>query len=53
MGWINDRNTEDPDIVMPGYNLLKYRSYAKTSAALRQYCRDEPDDRFNNITLTT
>ena len=33
---------------MPMYNLLEYNgNYAKASASLSQYCRDDPDD---NIT---
>ena len=33
---------------MPMYNVLEYsENYAKTSASLRQCCRDKPDD---NIT---
>ena len=35
-------NAEDLDIVMPMYNLLKYREiYSKTSASLWNYYRDE------------
>ena len=34
---------------MPMYNLLEYsENYAKTSASLWQYCRDEPDDDIAN-----
>ena len=38
-------NGEDLDIIMPRCNLLEYsEDYAKISASLWQYCRDEPDD---------
>ena len=38
-------NAEDLDIVMRMYSLLEYgENYAKTSASLWQYCRDEPND---------
>ena len=38
-------NAKDVDIVMPMYNLIEYSdNYAKTSASLWQYFRDEPDD---------
>ena len=38
-------NAKDIDIVMPMYNLIEYSdNYAKTSASLWQYFRDEPDD---------
>ena len=41
-------NAEDLDIVMPMYNLFEYsKNYAKSSASLWRYCRNEPDD---NIT---
>ena len=41
-------NAEDLDNVMLMYNLLEYsRNYAKTSASLQQYCKDEQD---RNIT---
>ena len=41
-------NAEDLDNVMLMYNLLEYsRNYAKTSASLQQYCKDEQD---GNIT---
>ena len=36
------KNAEDPDIVMPMYNLLEYsKNYSKTSASLWNYYRDE------------
>ena len=42
-------NAEDLDIVIPMYNLLEYsKHYAKTSASLWQYYRDEPDDNITN-----
>ena len=42
-------NAKDIDIVMPIYNLIEYRdSYAKTSATLRQYCKDIPAVNNNN-----
>ena len=37
---------------MPMYNLLGYNeNYAKTSASLWQYCRDEPDDNITDSKL--
>ena len=41
-------NAQDIDIVMPMYNLIKYRdNYSKTSASLWKYYKDDPND---NIT---
>ena len=38
-------NAKDIDIVMPMNNLIEYSdNYAKTSASLWQYYRDEPND---------
>ena len=37
-------NTEDIDILMPMYNLIKYSdNYSKTSGSLWQYYKDEPN----------
>ena len=37
-------NAEDLDILMPMYNLLEHSdNYAKTSASLWQYCKDETE----------
>ena len=34
-------NAKDIDIVLPMYNLIKYRNnYSKTSGSLLQYCKD-------------
>ena len=42
-------NTEDPDIIMPMYNLLEYsKNYLKTSASLWNYYRDELNDETND-----
>ena len=47
-------NAEDPDVVMPMYNLLEYsKNYKKTTGSLWNYYRDEPNsstDNNNNIT---
>ena len=38
-------NAEDPDVVMPMYNLHEYsKKYRKTTGSLWNYCRDEPSD---------
>ena len=37
-------NTEDLDVVMPMYNLLKYcKNYSKTTGSFWNYYRDEPN----------
>ena len=42
-------NAKDIDIVMTVYNLMDYSdNYAKTSASLWQYFRDEPDDNIED-----
>ena len=42
-------NTENLDIVMPLYNLLKYsKNYSKTSASLWNYYRDKLTDETND-----
>ena len=41
-------NAEDPDIVMPIYNLLEYsNNYSMTSRSWRSYYRDEINDSAN------
>ena len=43
-------NGEDPDIVMPMYNLLQYSdSYSMTSGSLWNYYRDKVNDSANEI----
>ena len=38
-------NTEDLDVVMTMYNLLKYiKNYRNTTGSVRNYYRDEPND---------
>ena len=37
-------NAKDLDVVMPMYNLIKYRdNYSKASGSLMQYYRDDPN----------
>ena len=43
---------QDIDIIMPMYNLIEYSdNYAKTSASLWQYYRDEPNDNLADSQL--
>ena len=42
-------NTQDIDIVMPMYNLIKYsNNYSKTSESLWQYYKDVPNDNLTD-----
>ena len=49
-------HAEDPDIVVPMYNLIEYiDNYPKISGSLYQRCRDEPasDNNGNIVNFTT
>ena len=42
--------TKDIDIVIPMYNLIEYSdNYLKISGSLREYYRNDPDDKFNRF----